>query len=112
MIRDVLSHGQWQRGAPHLPGKPGDLGRLGAANRLFLEAVFRIVRTGSPWRDLHETFGNWNSVFLRFSVGRALLGEQPYDAHAPWSNRASTTPGQDLARHDGSAARCRVCPNG
>ena len=66
MIRDVLSYAHWQRVAPHLPGKPGDLGRLGAANRLFLDAVFWIVRTGSPWRDLHETFGNWNSVFRRF----------------------------------------------
>lgn len=26
-----------------------------------------IVRTGSPWRDLPEVFGEWNSVFRRFS---------------------------------------------
>jgi transposase len=26
-----------------------------------------IVRTGSPWRDLPEAFGDWNSVFRRFS---------------------------------------------
>jgi putative transposase len=25
------------------------------------------VRTGSPWRDLPEAFGDWNSVFRRFS---------------------------------------------
>jgi transposase len=53
-------------GVPLLPGKPGDPGRSGADNRLFLEAVLWIVRTGSPWRDLHESFGNWNSVFRRF----------------------------------------------
>lgn len=25
------------------------------------------MRTGSPWRDLPEVFGDWNSVFRRFS---------------------------------------------
>jgi len=35
-------------------------------NRLFLEAVLWIVRTGSPWRDLPQEFGNWNSVYRRY----------------------------------------------
>jgi putative transposase len=34
---------------------------------MFVEGVLWIVRTGSPWRDLPETFGDWNSVFRRFS---------------------------------------------
>jgi len=41
-------------------------GRSGADNRLFVEAVFWIVRVGAPWRDLPEAFGNWNSIFQRF----------------------------------------------
>lgn len=32
-----------------------------------VEGVLWIVRTGSPWRDLPEAFGDWNSVFRRFS---------------------------------------------
>jgi transposase len=64
--RSVLSDGQWARIASLLPGKAGDPGRSGADNRRFLEAVLWIVRTGSPWRDLHHEFGNWNSVFKRF----------------------------------------------
>jgi putative transposase len=53
--------------APHLPGKRRDPGRTGADNRLFVEAVLWLARTGSPWRDLPDFFGNWNSVFVRFS---------------------------------------------
>ena len=66
MNRNLLSDAQWRRVAPLLPGKPGDPGRSADDNRLFLEAVFWIVRTGAPWRDLHAGFGNWNSVFRRF----------------------------------------------
>ena len=64
--RSVLSDEQWARVAPLLPGKSGDPGRSGADNRLFVEAILWVARTGSPWRDLHEAFGHWNSVFKRF----------------------------------------------
>ena len=43
-----------------------DPGRRGKDNRLFVEAVLWIARTGSPWRDLPRSFGHWNSVFTRF----------------------------------------------
>lgn len=38
----------------------------GLGNRLFVEAVSWIARTGSSWRDLPEWFGNWSTVFRRF----------------------------------------------
>ena len=41
-------------------------GRTGGDARLFFEAVLWIARTGSPWRDLPEVFGRWNTVFKRF----------------------------------------------
>ena len=31
-----------------------------------LDRVFWIARTGSPWRDLHDHFGKWNSVYQQF----------------------------------------------
>ena len=62
----MLSDKQYERIAPLLPGKAGDPGRTAADNRLFLEAVFWIARTGAPWRDLDPKFGLWNSVFRRF----------------------------------------------
>jgi transposase len=64
--RSCLSDGQWNKIAHLLPGKSGDPGRSGADNRLFVEAMLWIARTGAPWRDLPVSFGNWNSVFQRF----------------------------------------------
>ncbi|MFS3136291.1 IS5 family transposase [Gluconacetobacter sacchari] len=66
MDRLVLKDEQWERIAPHLPGKDGDAGRSGKDNRLFIEAILWIARTGGPWRDLPEHFGNWNTAFQRF----------------------------------------------
>lgn len=34
-------------------------------DRLFLEAVLYRARTGVAWRDLPDTFGDWNAVFQR-----------------------------------------------
>jgi transposase len=62
----VLTDEQWKRIAPVLPGKATDPGVTAKNNRLFLEAVLWIARTGAPWRDLPEFFGNWNSVWRRF----------------------------------------------
>ena len=47
-------------------GKRSDPGRSGKDNRLFVEAVLWIVRTGSPWRDLPRAFGHGNSAYTRF----------------------------------------------
>ena len=66
MDRLRLSDEQWERIAPHLPGKVGDPGRSGEDNRMFLEGVLWVARVGAPWRDLPAVFGNWNSVFKRF----------------------------------------------
>src|ERR1700691_4935330 len=66
MDRFALTDAQWAKMEPHCLGKPSDPGRSGEDNRLFLEAVLWIARTGSPWRDLHARFGNWNSIFKRF----------------------------------------------
>ena len=66
MDRSLVSDEQWERIAPLVPGKPGDPGRSGRDNRLFVEAVLWMARTGAPWRDLPKSFGKWNSVSKRF----------------------------------------------
>lgn len=70
MARTILTDAQWRKMEPHCLGKPSDPGRSGSDNRVFLEAVLWIARTGSPWRDLPPEFGKWNTVFKRYSDWR------------------------------------------
>ena len=64
--RHELSDFQWEAVCELIPGKPGDPGRTGDDNRRFINAVLYVARTGIPWRDLPERYGNWNSVWRRF----------------------------------------------
>lgn len=66
MARMVLTDTQWEQMAPHCKGKKSDPGRSGTDNRLFLEAVLWIARTGAQWRDLPVEFGKWNTIFKRY----------------------------------------------
>jgi transposase len=86
-----LGDEQWERIAPHLLGKKGDPGRSGKDNRLFLEGVLWIARVGAPWRDLPETFGNWNSVFQRFRHGRSKASSSGFSSSYP-TTQISNTP--------------------
>ena len=65
--RHELTDAQWEAVAPLLPGKAGDPGRTAADDRLFVDAVYWLAKTGAPWRALPERFGNWNGVWRRFS---------------------------------------------
>ncbi len=64
--RFVISDAVWEKISPLVPGKASDCGVTAADNRLFLEAILWRVRTGAPWRDVPDYFGNWNSIFQRF----------------------------------------------
>ena len=66
-VRLVLSGDQWRRIEGLCTGKASDPGATGRDNRMFVEGVLWIARTGSPWRDLPSVFGEWNSVFVRFN---------------------------------------------
>lgn len=67
MARKILRNDQWERIASLLPGKASDRGVTAADNRLFIEAVLWLLRTGAPWRDLPPEFGRWHSVYMRFA---------------------------------------------
>ena len=74
--RHALRDDQWERikdilpglpGQPGQPGQPGDVGVTAKDNRLFVEAVLYRYKTGVPWRDLPERFGDFRVIHTRFS---------------------------------------------
>lgn len=64
--RHELTDAQWELVKDLLPGKASDPGRTGADNRLFLDAVLYVLKTGIPWADLPERYGKPNTVWKRF----------------------------------------------
>ncbi|HBO92544.1 MULTISPECIES: IS5 family transposase [Spongiibacter] len=67
MCRQVLRDDQWERLKNLLPGKASDCGVTAKDNRLFVEAVQWIARTGAQWRDLPTSFGHWHRVYVRYN---------------------------------------------
>ena len=57
--RHDISDKAWANIEKLLPGSKGSVGRPSADNRLFINAVFWILRTGAPWRDLPPDLGDW-----------------------------------------------------
>ena len=70
MDRKVLTDARWKKIEDLLPGKASDPGCTAKDNRLFVEAVLWIARTGSPWRDLPAELGNWHTTYVRFARWR------------------------------------------
>ena len=64
MICGLMTDDEWAYFEPFLIHRGG--GRPPRNHRRVLDAVFWLMRTGAPWRDLPEGFGNWNSIFRQF----------------------------------------------
>jgi transposase len=65
--RYELTDAQWRLIAELLPGKSDDPGRTAADNRLFVNAVLWVLRSGAHWHDLPPRYGKWKSVHTRFA---------------------------------------------
>jgi transposase len=79
--RYELNDEQWRRIEAMLPGKAGDPGRSGEDNRLFVNAVLWVLRSGAHWHDLPERYGKWKSVHTRFSRwAKAGVWERVFEA--------------------------------
>lgn len=65
--RHDISDKVWEIIEPLLPGRRGMWGGIAKDNRMFINAVIWILRTGSPWRDLPPSYGGWKNTHRRFS---------------------------------------------
>lgn len=87
-VRLLLSDSAWEPIAAalcelkHPAGSPPLL-----SDRLFVEAVLYLARTGTPWRDLPNCFGAWDAVYNRF---------RRWENRGIWRGLFERLPGADL----------------
>ncbi|OAG73616.1 transposase [Gluconobacter japonicus] len=65
-MRGDLTDEEWAIIGNLLPPERGRWSRPAQDNRLFLNGMLYVLRVGCPWRDMHERYGKWNSVYVRF----------------------------------------------
>jgi transposase len=86
---DISDH-TWNLLEPHLPGRSGIWGGRAKDNRQFINAVFWILRTGAPWRDLPPDYGDWKNTHRRFcrwrdkGIWESLLEQLIVDPDFEW----------------------------
>ena len=86
---DISDHA-WELLEPLLPGKKGSWGGEAKDNRRFINAVFWILRTGAPWRDLPPDYGGWKNTHRRFcrwrdkGIWESLLEKLMVDPDYEW----------------------------
>jgi transposase len=66
LARGDLSDVEWTIIGTLLPSERGRKSRPAQDNRRFLNGMMHVLRVGCPWRDMHERYGKWNSVYVRF----------------------------------------------
>ncbi len=64
-FRYVITDEVWALIGPCFPASKA-MGRPPMDRRLVVEVVAWKFRTGSPWRDVPERFGNWNTIYRHF----------------------------------------------
>lgn len=64
--RHDISDRVWSLLEPHLPGRHGVWAGWLRTTVQFINAVFWILRTGAPWRDLPPDHGGWRNTHRRF----------------------------------------------
>jgi transposase len=111
MRRYEVTDAEWTKISPLLPGQTGTAGRNAVDNRLFINAVLWIARSGAPWRDLPQRFGKWNSHFRRFRRwAKAGVWQQVFealqDSDLDWVMLDSTT----VRAHQHAAGQKKAAP--
>jgi transposase len=69
MRRYELGDDDWEQIADLFPQEQGH-GRPWRSHRSMVNAMLWILNTGSPWRDLPERYGPWQTAYNRFNLWR------------------------------------------
>ena len=128
MARGDLSNRAWQQLQPLLPVGRGR-GRPWADHRRVINGIRWVLRTGSPWRDLPDRYGPWQTCYERFArwdadgtwdrILQALHGEAEAAGGITWECSIDATivrAHQHAAgahrRHKRGPANRRITPSG
>jgi len=68
--RGEITDRAWGQIEPLLPREGGKRGGQWRDHRTVIDGILWKLRTGSPWRDLPEKYGPWQTCFDRFNRWR------------------------------------------
>jgi transposase len=85
--RGEITDRAWQEIEPLLP-EYGQSGGQWREHRAVINGILWKLRTGSPWRDLPERYGPWQTCFDRFNRWRRDGTWDRLLAHAQTNNDA------------------------
>lgn len=111
MVRHQLTDEQWNLIADVFP-PPAKTGRPQRDRREILDAIFWILRTGSPWRDLPQEYHPWKTVWDLFDQWNAdgTLDEILHSLRAAKMDAGEID--SELWCLDGSSVRAARCAAG
>lgn len=108
MTRKRLTDEQWDLIADIFP-PPAATGRPPVNRRDVVDGILWIMRTGAPWRDLPEDFGNWSTVWDLFDNWN---NDGKLDDILHRLRSACAEVGEELWCVDGTVVRAARCAGG
>jgi transposase len=111
MARQLLTDDEWDSIAQLFP-EPALTGRPPRDRRTVFNGILWILRTGSPWRDLPEEFGPWQTVWRLFDQWNADGTLTAALAHLQASLADAGEISKQLWCVDGTVVRAARCASG
>ena len=111
MARLLLTDDEWDLIADIFP-EPGAMGRPQRDPKAVVDGILWILRTGSPWRDLPEEFGPWQTAWRLFDKWNAegILNKILQRLQAAFVEAGQID--DELWRVDGTIVRAARCAAG
>ncbi|HID67543.1 MAG TPA: IS5 family transposase [Roseibacterium sp.] len=110
--RHAISDEQWSLISDLFPVNNFKTGRRPRDRRQIMNAIFWIVRTGAPWRDLPPDFGPWSTVWVFFDRWTSDGTLERVNDRLRETLSPSTAPPAELWCVDGTSIRAARCSGG